>query len=145
MFCIHADENFALAKGYLTISNGMVNETWALMAESWLWLFDQYEAGFPPEEILPRLKRLQQMLEMEDWDQSISELLTSCEENLEMIREYPPVTVAALEERRSARDFAGMFEMQAQLADTFLWDSARSAKYLACLEAAGEAWDAGDA
>lgn len=145
MFCIHADENFALAKGYLTISNGMVNETWALMAESWLWLFDQYEAGFPPEEILPRLKRLQQMLEMEDWDQSISELLTSCEENLEMIRENPPVTVAALEERRSARDFAGMFEMQAQLADTFLWDSARSAKYLACLEAAGEAWDAGDA
>ena len=62
-----------------------------------------------------------------------------------MIRECPPVTAAAMEERRSARDFAGLFEMQAQLADTFLWDSARSAKYLACLETTRETWNSREA
>ena len=142
LFCIHADENFALAKGYLTISNGMVNETWALMAESWLWLLDQYETGYPPEEILPRLEHLQSVMEQEDWDQTVEELLASCEENLMMIREYPPVTAEAMQQQRESRDFAGLFEMQAQLADTLLWDSARSTKYLACLEAAAEAWAA---
>ena len=47
-----------------------------------------------------------------------------------------------MQQQRESRDFAGLFEMQAQLADTLLWDSARSTKYLACLEAAAEAWAA---
>ena len=140
MFIIHADENFALDKGYLTISNGCVNETWMLMAESWLWLIDQYEAGFTPEEIPARLERLKQAMEVDDWDQSIPELLASCGENLEAIREYPSVTAEAIAQRREAGDFAGMFELQAMLADTFLWDSARAEKYLACIELDSQVW-----
>lgn len=140
MFIIHADENFALDKGYLTISNGRVNETWMLMAESWLWLIDQYEAGLTPEEIPARLRRLHDAMEVEDWDQSIPELLAACGENLEAIREYPEVTAAEIAQKREARDFAGMFELLAMLADTFLWDSARAEKYLACLELDVQVW-----
>lgn len=140
MFIIHADENFALDKGYVIISNGAVHETWTQMAESWLWLMEQYEAGYAPEEIPARLRRLESVMEAEDWDQSVSELLGACEENLEMIRSYPAVTSAMLQEKRAARDFAGLFELYAMLADTLLWDSARSEKYLACIELDQTVW-----
>ena len=45
-----------------------------------------------------------------------------------------------LQEKRAARDFAGLFELYAMLADTLLWDSARSEKYLACIELDQTVW-----
>ena len=50
------------------------------------------------------------------------------------------MTAAEIAQKREARDFAGMFELLAMLADTFLWDSARAEKYLACLELDAQVW-----
>lgn len=142
MFVIHADEEFALDKGYLAISNNCVQETWDMMAESWMWLMEQYEAGLTPEEIPVRLEHLQAMMRREDWDQSIDEVLAACEENMTMLAQAEPVTADAIREKREARDFPALFELQAMLADTYLWDVARSARHLACIRMTREVWQA---
>lgn len=142
MFALHADADFAGDKGEIIFTNGMMREGWARMAEGWLWLTDQYEAGLSPEEAVRRLERLEKAMAREDWDQSVPELLESCMENLRSVEAAGNVTAAMLEECLARQDYALFLERQAALADTLLWDTARNARYLAVLRQDLDAWRA---
>lgn len=82
MLVQHAGYDFGLDKGQLVITAGQVLENWDTMGECWLWLIQQYECGYPPEEAVDRLKKLEKTLRREDFDMSIDELLESCAQNL---------------------------------------------------------------
>ena len=140
MLALRASWDFALDKGMVIISGGHVHDNWDRMAESWLWLLHQYEFGYPPEEAVARLQKLQSTLEREDFDMSISELLESCVENLTYLGDTSDITQESLVAARDARDFALLFEMIARVGETALWETEHNARWLACLESVQEAW-----
>lgn len=142
MFALQADQDFAGDKGEIIFTNGTMRERWERMAEGWLWLIDQYEAGLSPEEAVRRLERLERAMAREDWDQSIPELLESCMENLRRMEQAGRVTAGAMDDCLARRDYLGCLERQAALADTFLWDVARNARNLAVLRQDLDAWNA---
>lgn len=140
MLALRASWDFALDKGMVIISGGHIHDNWDRMAESWLWLLHQYEFGYPPEEAVERLKKLETTLEREDFDMSIGELLESCVENLEYLGDTSDITHESLIAARDAKDFTLLFEMIARIGETALWETEHNARWLACLESVQEAW-----
>lgn len=144
MLALRASWDFALDKGMVIISGGHIHDNWDRMAESWLWLLHQYEFGYPPEEAVARLKKLEATLEREDFDMSIAELLESCVENLEYLGNTSDITHESLLDARDQKDFALLFEMIARIGETALWETEHNARWIACLEAVQEAWQEAD-
>ncbi|MBE5804001.1 MAG: hypothetical protein E7316_05755 [Clostridiales bacterium] len=140
MLALRASWDFALDKGMVIISGGRIHDNWDRMAESWLWLLHQYEFGYPPEEAVARLAKLEVTLEREDFDMSIAELLESCVENLEYLGDTSDITQESLVAARDEKDFALLFEMIARIGETALWETEHNARWLACLEAVQQAW-----
>ena len=61
-------------------------------------------------------------------------------ENLQQLGQAADVTAEGLDAARKARDFAGLFEQEAHLAECALWETEHSARWLACLESVQRAW-----
>ena len=140
LFVLQADERFSGDKGELIFSNGQMHEDWSRMAESWLWLVDEYEAGLTPEETVTRLKKVQRFLEQEDWAQSVTELLQSCMDNLREIALRGQVTDDMLNACLEHQDYEGFFALESAVADACLWDAPREKKYSAILSECMRAW-----
>ncbi|MBP3636326.1 MAG: hypothetical protein J6K13_02060 [Clostridia bacterium] len=140
MLALRAGWDFAADKGLVIISGGRIHDNWDRMAESWLWLLHQYEFGYPPEEAVERLAKLEKTLEREDFDMSISELLESCVENLEYLGDTSDITAESLQAAKEQQDFDLLFEMIARIGETALWETEHNARWIACLEAVQEAW-----
>ena len=133
-FALHASEEFGMEKGGVVFTGGEYHEEWGLMAETWLWLFRQYYAGTPAEEMPGKLARLDQLLTRE-WDQDAHTLLRSCLTYLEQVAASASrVTAEALAAARESRNFAELFNMQRALADAELWETEHIALWRACLE-----------
>ena len=133
-FAMHAGEDFAMEKGGVIFTGGAYYEDWNLMGEIWLWLQKQYYAGRSPEEIPQALQRLDAVLARE-WDQDARTLLQGCLAHLERVQSAArAVTADALTQAREAKDFHGLFSLQAALAAGTLWDIDRVARWRACLE-----------
>lgn len=142
MLALHASWDFAQAKGLTIFTGGQTLENWDRMAECWLWLIAQYECGYPPEEAVRRLEKLNVTLEREDFDLSMEELLESCMDNLRRVEDVSDVTAETLAATARAKDFMALFEMQARVAETALWETEHNAKWLANLEVILDAWRA---
>lgn len=140
MLALHASWDFSQARGMMIFTGGHALENWDRMAECWLWLIAQYEYGYPPEEAIRRLHKLEATLEREDCDLSIEELLESCIDNLRVVGDINDVTAESLAAALQAKDFAGLFEMQARVAETVLWETEHNARWLANLEVILRAW-----
>ena len=141
MFILHATNDFSLDKGYVCISNGEVREEWDRMAETWLWLVEEYCTGMDPESAVRHLERLEKVMVREDWNQTVEQLLESCEENLqEVMRARDLIDTDKYAQAEEAGDWVRLYEMQKLLADAQLWDIRRSTIYLACLKQDREAW-----
>lgn len=142
MLALRASWDFAQDKGMVIISGGRIHDNWDRMAEAWLWLLHHYEFGYPPEEAVERLAKLETTLEREDFDMSIDELLQSCIENLQYLGDVSDISAESLAAAREQQDFAGLFEMIARVGETALWETEHNARWIACLEAVREAWQA---
>ena len=140
MLALRAGWDFARDKGLMIFTGGQAIENWDRMAECWLWLLHQYEYGYPPEEAVERLCKLEATLEREDFDLSIAQLLEACVENLQQLGQAADVTAECLDAARKARDFQGLFEQEARLAECALWETEHSARWIACLESVQRAW-----
>ena len=140
MLALRAGWDFARDKGLMIFTGGQALENWDRMAECWLWLLHQYEYGYPPEEAVERLCKLEATLEREDFDLSIAQLLEACVENLQQLGQAADVTAEGLDAARKARDFQGLFEQEARLAECALWETEHSARWIACLESVQRAW-----
>lgn len=141
MAAMHASWDFARSKGKMLFTGGHIQEDWNRMAEVWLWLIQQYECGYPPEEAIRRLDKLSVTLEREDCDLSITELLQSSIDNLRQAARVEDITPQALEAAKAGRDFAALFDMQMRIAETALWETEHNARWIACLEATQRAWE----
>ena len=82
MVALRASEDLGGENGEIIFTAGGTLDNWDSMLECWMWLMEQYECGYPPEEAVARLDRLQAALEAEEYDMSVDELLGSCERNL---------------------------------------------------------------
>jgi len=140
MMAQRASEDFALDKGLVFFTGGRIRECWDLMAETWLWLVDQYECGYPPEEAVERLQQLEEILDDEDFDLSVAELLDSCADNLRAIGDGQDVTAESLRDALEQRDFESLAEQQLRVAEAALWATAHNARWLATLEAIRSEW-----
>lgn len=144
MLILRAGWDFSRDKGMLILSGGRAYDDWNFMGETWLWLIAEYECGYPPEEAVARLEKLEKTLEKEEFDLSISELLASSMEHLQHLGEY----TAAGEQLKEAiarcieeSDFKRLFLIQGKVAETVLWQTEHNGRWLACLEAVKQAWD----
>lgn len=142
MLALRASWDFAQDKGLMIFSGGRIYENWDRMAECWLWILHQYECGFPPEEAVDRLSKLEKTLEREDCDLTIDELLESCADNLRQLEDVSDVTEESLRAAYEQKDFALLFEMQARVAETCLWETEHNARWLAGIESVQQAWQA---
>lgn len=134
MFALHAGEEFAMEKGGVVFTGGAYHEEWGLMAETWLWLFHQYFAGTPTEEMPQTLKRFNALLARE-WDQDAHTLLRSCLTYLQQVAAAKArVTAEALQEAKEQQNFAELFNMQRTIADGELWETEHIAMWAACLK-----------
>lgn len=140
MVALKAAWDFAQDKGLVIFTGGRSFENWDRMAEGWLWIFHQYECGFPDEEAVERLAKLEETLEREDCDLSIEELLESCAENLRKVEDVSDVTEESLQAALEAKDFGLLFDMQARVAETCLWETEHNARWLAGIESVLKAW-----
>lgn len=140
MLALRAGWDFGLDKGMTLITGGRVHDDWDRMAESWLWLMHQYEFGYPPEEAVQRLRKLEVTFEREDFDMSVEELLDSCIENLQQLGDTEDISPDALQQLWRNREFAELFTMMARVAETALWETEHNARWIACLEAVRDAW-----
>ena len=145
MVAMYADWDFGLEKGMKRFVGGKVGDDWARMGETWMWLMAGYEDGYPPEESILRLKKLQATLEREDFDLSIDELLTACIDNLTALDAETAdaaALAAQLQRCREERDFTELLRLYLRIAETALWESAHIDRWLANLTADREAWRA---
>lgn len=143
MLALRASWDYAVAKGMLIITGGHVLENWDHMDESWLYLIAQYECGYPPEEAVRRLAKLQDTLEREDSDLTIAELLENCADNLRDIAEHtadPALLAELLAACRRDKDWRELFTLHCRVAETALWETEHNARWLANLEAVRAAW-----
>lgn len=144
MLILRACSDFTRDKGMLILTGGRAYDDWNYMGETWLWLMEEYECGYPPEEAVARLEKLAETLRHEEYDLSVSELLDSSMEHLRHLGEF----IAAGEQLKSAisrcieeSDFKRLFMIQSRLAETVLWQTEHNARWLACLEAVKQAWN----
>lgn len=140
MLALRASWDFALDKGMVVFSGGRIREDWNRMAECWLWLIHQYEQGYPPEEAVERLKKLEATLRREDCDLSIDQLLQNCADNLRHLGNAADITRESLAAAQEQKDVSRLFGMIVRLGETALWETEHNARWLACLEAVYRAW-----
>ncbi len=143
MLALHADWNFGLEKGMKVFVGGKVGDDWSRMGETWLWLMAQYEVGYPPEEAVERLRKLRRTIDREEFDMSIREMLQGCIDNLTDLHAHtcePEALTALMTACREKRDYEGLFLVQCRIAETALWDTEHTNRWLACLEAVKAAW-----
>lgn len=140
MLALHASWDFALDKGLAVFSGGSLQESWERMGECWLWLIHQYEFGYPPEEAVERLRKLEVTLRREDYDQSITQLLQSCSGNLRRLGDTADITRESLSAAQEQRDTSRLFGMICRIGEGALWETEHNARWLACLEAVQQAW-----
>ena len=145
MLALRASWDFALAKGMLIFTGGHILENWDRMDESWMYLIGEYECGYPPEEAVRRLIKLEDTLEREDSDVTISELLTGCMENLKDIADHvadPALLQEMMGRCLVQKDYEGFFMLQCHIAEAALWETEHNGRWLATLESVLEAWEA---
>lgn len=140
MLAIRASWDFALGKGLVVFSGGHLRENWERMGECWLWLIHQYEYGYPPEEAVERLHKLETTLRQEDFDQSIAQLLQSCADNLRRLGDTQDITRESLAATQEQKDLPRLFGMIIRIGESALWETEHNARWLACLEAVQKAW-----
>ncbi len=143
MLALRACEDYARDKGMVVYSGGMIRESWERMDECWLYLMAQYECGYPPEEAVRHLTRLEEALAMEDSDTTVAQVLRGCADHLRDVADHgadPALLTEMLERCRTERDYQGLFMLQCHVAETDLWETEHNARWLACLEAAETAW-----
>ena len=148
ILAMYADWDFGLEKGMKRFIGGKTADDWERMGEVWMWLMAEYEDGYPPEESVMRLKKLQATLEREDFDMSIDELLTACIDNLaDLERETGDAEAlsAQLRRCREEKDFTELLRLYLRVAESVLWETVHIDRWMANLTAAQEAWrmDAG--
>ena len=143
MVALRASEDLGGENGEIIFTAGGTLDNWDSMLESWMWLMEQYECGYPPEEAVARLDRLQAALEADEYDMSVDELLGSCERNLSALAldvqdsEALRQGIAQAVERR---DFSRLMEYAHAVAEAALWETEHNAKWLACIGTIREAW-----
>lgn len=145
MLAMYADWDFGLEKGMKRFIGGRMADDWARMGEVWMWLTAGYQDGYPPEESVPRLEKLQRTLEREDFDMSIDELLTACIDNLTALdRETGDAgaLTARLHRCREEKDFTELLRLYLRIAETALWETRHVDRWLANLTADRDAWRA---
>lgn len=139
----YASYSFGLEKGSVLLCGGRAMDRWDTMAEVWMWLIAKYEYGYPPEEAIERLRKLQTTLDREDFGMSIDELLESCMAVLTETAEAVSDPSALTESMRAAieqRDFQQLLRCQVSVAESVLWQTEHNNKWLANLEAIRTAW-----
>ncbi len=147
MWALHADWDFGLEKGMKVFVGGKVGDDWSRMGETWLWLMAQYEVGYPPEEAVERLRKLRKTIDQEEFDMTIGEMLQGCIDNLQDLYGHtcePEALTALMETCRAERDYEGLFLVQSRIAETALWETEHTNRWLACLEAVHAAWTAAE-
>lgn len=140
---LYASHAFALEKGAALLSNEQMLDSWDTMNELWLWLIARYECGYPPEEAVARLKKLQVTMEQEGCEVTVEELLESCEDNLRELGravEDQAQLAAALEEAARAGNWREYLACEIHVAESALWETEHNQKWLAQLEAVRAAW-----
>ena len=138
-----ASWDFGAEKGELILTGGQTLDNWDGMGECWMWLIHQYEYGYPPEEAVERLQKLEATLLREDFDMTVEELLLSCEENLQavaLVVQDPEEVRRELENARAANDFPALADAQHAVAESVLWDTERNARWLATLREVRDLW-----
>lgn len=145
MAAMYADWNFGLEKGMKRFVGGQVGDDWSCMGETWMWLTAHYEDGYPPEESVPRLRKLADTLEREDFDMTIGELLDACIRHLTQLDEEtrdPLLLAEQMQRCRESRDFTGLLRLYLRIAETALWETERVDRWLANLTSDRDAWRA---
>ena len=140
----YACDDFSREKGCSLISGGQVLDDWSRMAEVWFWLAWQYTGGEGPEGAVEQLTKIGRALRQEDFDLGPDELIASCEEILRRLVEQTAVPAqlrAQLDAARQRGDWGEIGSVRTIVAESVLWEADHSPKWLACLEAAREAWD----
>ena len=143
MVALRASEDLGGENGEVIFTGGETLDNWDSMVECWMWLMEQYECGYPPEEAVRRLDRLQATLEAEEYDMSVDELLLSCERNLSAIElddEDSAGLKQGIEMAVSRRDYSRLLEYCHAVAEAALWETEHNAKWLACISTIREAW-----
>lgn len=141
---MYADWDFGLEKGMKRFVGGKMGDDWSRMGEVWLWLMAAYEDGYPPEEAVKRLNKLRATLEREDFDMTITELLTACTDNLRQLVEETGNAErlrAEMQRCREEKDFTELLRLYLRIAETALWESEHSNRWLSVLSATCEAWE----
>lgn len=144
MLAMYADWDFGLEKGMKRFVGGKMGDDWSRMGEVWLWLTAAYEDGYPPEEAVARLRKLRTTLEREDFDMTIGDLLSACEENLRQLDEETgdaEALRADMQRCREEKDFTELLRLYLRIAETALWEADHYKRWLAALTAAREAWE----
>lgn len=148
MAAMYADWDFGLEKGMKRFVGGRMGDDWSRMGEVWMWLMAEYEDGYPPEESILRLKKLQATLEREDFDMDIGELLTACIDNLTALA-AETADAAALAEHlhrcREEKDYTELLRLYLRIAESILWESVHIDRWVANLRTDREAWQAAEA
>ena len=141
-FALYAGADYAQPKGEMSFCNGQVTDSWNRMAAAWMYLFEDYEAGLVDEDAVARLKEIEQRLTDTaiDTEDGVAALLTTCRDNLEQCAAGLTVTGAQLRAAVDAHDFPLQLKLQRSVADALLWDCARNARRLACLDYTLESW-----
>lgn len=143
MLALRACEDYARDKGMVIYSGGMMRESWERMDQCWLYLMAQYECGYPPEEAVRQLAKLEKILTLEDSETTVAALLRGCADHLRAVAERtsdPALLTEEMARCRESRDYEGLFALQCHVAETDLWETEHNARFLACLEAVEEAW-----
>lgn len=139
----YASHTFGLEKGSVLLCGGRAMDSWDTMGECWMWLIAQYECGFPPEEAVERLRKLQKTLDAEDFGMTIDELLESCVQVLEDTADAvadPAMIREGLHEAVARRDYQRLLSIQVSVAESVLWQTEHNHKWLANLQAVRDAW-----
>lgn len=143
MLILRAGWDFSRDKGMLILSGGRIHEDWNRMGEIWMWLIAGYECGYPPEEAVARLRKLEKTMENEDFEYTVEELLQACIDNLHDLTDHmsdPDFLRAMMAQCIERRDWEGLFVLQCRVAESALWETEHKARWLATLEAVLEAW-----
>lgn len=143
MVAMYADWDFGLEKGMKRFIGGKMGDDWSCMGEVWLWLMAEYEFGYPPEEAVARLRKLRATLDREDFDLSISELLTACIDHLTLLGEEtadPDALHAQMQHCRETKDFTELLRLYLRIAESALWETVHNNRWIATLTAVREAW-----
>ena len=143
MVAMYADWDFGLEKGMKRYVGGRVGDDWSCMGETWMWLMAEYEDGYPPEESILRLKKLEKTLEREDFDMTIGELLTSCMDHLTALDRDTSDHAALADQMqhcREEKDFTGLLRLYLRIAESVLWEAAHVDRWMANLTSDRDAW-----